>query len=321
MARRPAIISLGSINADFQVRVDRRPEAGETLVARDFARLGGGKAANVAFQAQRLGITARLLGRVGDDELAEQALGPLRDAGVDLSGVGRAAGCATGVAMITVPPGGKKGIVLAPNANLVWEPDGPQSIAEAVRGASPGSVLVFDLEIPKEAAEAAAEAAAAREFVRVLDPSPADAVGERLLGLADVVLPNPVEARTLAGIEIADARSAGRAAMALAQKGPRSVCVKLPEGGCVVCDNGRLHRVDAPLVDPIDTTGAGDVFAGVLASWLARGEGFTDAARAASAASAHAVMQYGSQAGCPSMEDIEARLGEVKLAPLDADER
>jgi ribokinase len=320
MTLRPVVISLGSINADFQMRVERRPEQGETLVGADFARLAGGKAANVAYQARMLGVPVRLFGRVGEDDLANQALSPLRNSDIDLSGVTSVSGCATGLAMITVPPDGKKGIVLAPNANAVWERQAARMVGEAVAKAPRGSVLVLDVEIPEPVAAAAAEAAAGCGLTCILDPSPADAVSERLLRLASVVLPNPTEARMLTGIAVEDVPSAGRAAVALGHKGPRATCVKLPEGGCVVWSDGRLHHIEGETVTPLDTTGAGDVFAGVLASFTIWGASLLDAARAAVAASGHAVQHYGSQAGCPNRDQIEARLDKVRATsiPLDA---
>ncbi|MDZ8259287.1 carbohydrate kinase family protein [Nostoc sp. ChiQUE01b] len=115
-----SIISLGSVNADFQVRVDRRPNLSETLLASDFLQLSGGKAANVAYLARKLGLPAVLIAHVGTDTLAEQALKPLREIEVDLQYVNTIEGKPTGVSMITVPPDGKKGIILAGNANNIW---------------------------------------------------------------------------------------------------------------------------------------------------------------------------------------------------------
>jgi ribokinase len=129
------ILSLGSINADFQLRVDRRPEVNETLIGRDFLRLGGGRAANVAFFARKLGLEACLLAQVGDDDLAEQALAPLRNIGVDLSRVAAVEGCGTGVAMITVQPDGKKGIVAAGNANEAWTSEQAAEVVEVIEEA------------------------------------------------------------------------------------------------------------------------------------------------------------------------------------------
>ncbi|MEC4813287.1 MAG: PfkB family carbohydrate kinase [Scytonema sp. PMC 1069.18] len=138
------VISLGSVNADFQVRVDRRPNLNETLVAHDFVQLSGGKAANVAYLTRCLGVSATLIARVGSDTLKEQALQPLRDIGIDLQYVLAVEGKSTGVSMITVPPDGKKGIILAENANNNWSQEDVSVVRTAIESAPSGSVLVVD---------------------------------------------------------------------------------------------------------------------------------------------------------------------------------
>lgn len=300
------ILSLGSINADFQVRVERRPAIGETLLGQSYRRLGGGKAANVAFLCARLGARAMLFGHVGDDELAEQALAPLRSAGVDLSGVTPVAGLATGMAMIMVPPDGKKGIVLASNANDAWTDEDTQRIASALREAPAGSVLVADCEVAVAGLEQAMRTARQRGAQVVLDPSPADRVTQELLALSDVVLPNNAEARALTGIDCSDAKSSARAASRLRSLGARAACVKLGDGGCVLDDGTHRVHVRSLPVQVVDTTGAGDAFAGALAFSLSRRHGLASAVRFAAAASQLAVTGYGSQPAYPALEEIEA---------------
>lgn len=143
----PTIISIGSINADFQMRVGDSGDE-ETSRAQRFSRLSGGKAANRAFLARKLGHDARLIGLVGDDDLAEQALVPLRRHGVDVDAVMHAHECATAVSIIMVPETGKKRIVLAPNANEGWQPGHIHAAVLAIEAASPDSVLAMDCEIP-----------------------------------------------------------------------------------------------------------------------------------------------------------------------------
>ena len=142
------ILSLGSVNVDFQVRADRWPELGETLLGQDFLMIGGGKGANVAFLARRLRVNARLLARVGEDALAEEALRPLREIGVDLGATKRVAQERTGIALVIVRPEGDKGIILSANANTAWEPTDAEEVATEIQDAPPGSVLVTDLEVP-----------------------------------------------------------------------------------------------------------------------------------------------------------------------------
>lgn len=311
-----SVLSLGSINADFQLRVDRRPEVSENLVGRDFVRLGGGKAANVAYFARKLGLDARLLAHVGEDDLAEQALAPLREIGVDLSRVKSVAGHATGVALITVPPDGQKGSVLAANANDAWTRGDLAEIGEAIQAAPPGSVLVVDCEIPSFVAEAAAAAARQCALTVILDPSPADRVSADLLGNVDIVVPNASEAKTLTGIATHDVNSTVQAACRLLDQGAAAACLKMPDGGCVLAERGRAIHIPGLPVDVVDSTGAGDAFAGAMAAARVEGRDLVEAARFAAAASHLAVTGYGSQPAYPTRRDIEAILERLTASPI-----
>lgn len=298
------LISIGSINADFQVRTARRPEISETLIATDFLRLGGGKAANVAFLACRLGVSACLLAHVGDDDLAEQALKPLRDIGVDQSKVKAVKQHDTGFAMITVPPDGKKGIVMAANANAHWSKDDARDVAETIRAAPRQSVLVADCEIPVFVLERAMRAARERDIRIIFDPSPADQVTDKLLALADVITPNPGEAKSLTGIDCTDPASALAAGRRLLERGAVAACVKLPDGGCMLVDKEHVVHFGSSPVETVDTTGAGDAFAGALAVAILEEKELVDATRFAVAAAHLAVTRYGSQPAYPGREEI-----------------
>ena len=312
------ILSLGSINADFQMRVERRPEVSETVLAHDFVRLGGGKAANVAFLARRLGCDARLFARVGQDDLADQALRPLRDAGVDLSGVTGVEGADTAVSIVSVPPDGKKGIVLAPGANAAWRAEDADEVAKAVTDAPGDNVLVLDCEVPTFVVEAAIRAAREHGIATVLDPSPADRVTDIILAHSDVVLPNPVEAESLSGIEVSDTETATRAGRAILARGARAACMKLSDGGCVIVEDGAPCRVlNPPHPEVVDTTGAGDAFAGALGVALAEGRILHEAAVLAAAAATHTVTGYGSQPAYPDRNDIERIAERVTVTSLD----
>lgn len=304
----PTLLAVGSINMDVQVRTDRWPDEGETLLARDFLMTGGGKAANVAFLARRLGRPARLFGHVGGDVLADEALRSLEDAGVDLGGVRRVEGSATALSMIVVRPDGEKTIILAPNANDAWEDGDADGVAEAIGSAPAGSVLVVDLEVPEDIVRRAVRAARERSFPIVLDPSPADRMPDDLFALADVITPNPAEAETLTGIAVHSAEDAKRAGRELLKRGAKAACMKLPEGGCVVVADGIGERIDPLELDVVDTTGAGDAFAGGLGVALLDGLGIVEAARFAVATSHVAVTVYGSQESYPTRDEVERML-------------
>jgi ribokinase len=309
------ILALGSINADFQLRVARRPEISETLVGRDFVRLGGGKAANVAFFARRLGCPVTLFGCVGDDDLAEQALRPLREAGVDLSGVHRAQG-STGVAMIMVPPDGNKGIVLATNANELWTDAMTDQMQAEIEAAPEGSVLAVDCEAPEKVVERAVAAANRRDFAVVLDPSPAERVDRDLLARASAITPNPAEAGQILDREVQGPDAAREAGEALLKSGAGAACMKLSEGGCILVSTDGSWELGSFPVDVVDTTGAGDAFAGALAVGLLRGLSLCEAARLAVAASHLAVGGYGSRAALPDSAELEQAVRRVSVSEL-----
>lgn len=305
---RGILLCLGSTNVDIQMRAPRSPGPSETLPVTDFLMVGGGKGANRAFFGRKLGAPTVLLGRVGDDLLAEEALRPLRAIGVDLRQTRAVPKTPTGVAAILVRPDGQKTILLAENANDRWEPEGAEEVARACRSAPPESVLSLDLEIPPVVAARALEAARERGLSVVLDPSPADRYRESYGPLADFVTPNPVEAEQLTGIRVESLEDAFRAGRALCDRGVAHALVKLGARGTVLVNEEGERHFPAPHVDPVDTTGAGDAFAGALAFALWERQPTADAVRFAIAASALATTAYGSQASYPERGRIDALL-------------
>jgi ribokinase len=299
-----AVLTLGSVNADFQVRIDEENAAAEMSMARDLCRFGGGKAANLAYLVRRLDHDAWLFGRVGDDDLAEQALAPLREAGVDVSGVSRAAGCQTGFAMVIVPPSGKKRIVLAPDANDSWDDEAVTALCDRIAGAPEGSVLVVDCEVPVSVVKAAVAAATRHGLRTVLDPSFAERVDDELLAAVDAITPNASEARALLGAGNDEAPE--DIARALAKRGPTTVCLKLSHGGCLLLHENRPVRIDAARVEVVDSTGAGDAFAGAFAVAWVEGRSTEEAARLGVAASTCAVTRYGAQPSYPTRDELDA---------------
>ena len=298
------ILSLGSVNVDFQVRADRWPEPGETLLGQDFLMIGGGKGANVAFLARRLGVNARLLARVGEDALAEEALRPLREIGVDLGATKRVAQERTGIALIIVRPEGDKGIILSANANTAWEPTDAEGVATEIQDAPPGSVLVADLEVLVSIVQRALETARQQGLRTVLDPSPAGCLLPALYPAVDYLTPNPTEAEQLTGIPVRSAADAFRAGEVLLERGVGAALMKLGAGGCVVVSAGGRERLPAVPVRVVDQTGAGDAFAGALAVALLEGQQVNEAARFAVAAATLAVTRYGSQSSYPTRAEL-----------------
>lgn len=309
------LLSLGSINADFVVKTRSSPSGPGSMLGNSFLRTSGGKAANVAVLAKRLGAASMLLGCVGDDDLAVQAMaGPLAE-GVDLSGVARHAG-PTGYSSVIVPADGAKTIVLAPNANDAWH--GTSAATTAIADAPTGAVVVIDLEIPPVIVAASLKAADARRLVTVLDPAPAERLGDELLAFVDHLTPDHNEAQILTGIDTDSVEGARRAAEDLRRRGADAVHVKLASGGCVTAAADGLKLVAAPDdIDVVDATGAGDAFAGALAWAVLQGRSTSEAAEFAVAASTCAVTVYGSQESYPSLDQLQAMVLRVRTRALN----
>ncbi|MFI8743330.1 PfkB family carbohydrate kinase [Stutzerimonas zhaodongensis] len=293
--QRLTLLSLGSINADFQVRVDEPAGSRETQLAHDLCRLSGGKASNTAYLGARFGHRSLLLGRVGDDELAEQALDPLRQAGVEVDNVGRAAGQSTGVSMIMVPPDGKKSIVLATNANDCWDDAAIEAMAAAIDGCATPACLVLDYEVPARVVSRALEVAARNKIPAVLDPSFPERLDQALLPTLQAITPNVSEAEGLVGHALDSLDKLADAARQLQRDGPALVCIKLGDGGCVLTTADQTLHIPPGDVEPVDTTGAGDAFTGVFSVALLEGLEPREAAAWGVAAANLAVTGYGSQ--------------------------
>ena len=309
------LISLGSINADFQMRVATPLGEQETTATQELRRLGGGKAANVAVLATRLGCRARLLGRVGTDDLADQALGPLAAAGLDLDGVLRGQGDGTAVSVIAVPPSGSKSILLAGEANLRFDDGDIARTLAWIERAPEGSVLAVDYEITPAAATRAIAAALDRGLRVVVDPSFPDDVDVAVLRGVTALTPNQSEAFALAGMDPPDPDDPHAlldAAQRLAAFGVAIVCIKLDDGGCLLLHDGHAWRQAAAPVEPVDTTGAGDAFTGAFAVALLEGADAQAAAEFAVVATELAVQVHGSQAGYRARPAFMARLHAVE---------
>jgi ribokinase len=302
----PAVLAAGTVNADFAVEVDASVAPGSSVIARRLLRTSGGRAGNAAVMVRRLDSPARLFGCVGTDDLAEQALAGPRKAGVGLAAV-RAAPGHTGVATVLVAAGGSKTMIFAPGANDAFSGRDAERVAADLRAAGPGSVLVVDTELSTSAVETALEAARRSGHPSVLDPTRPDRATDRLLSLSDHVTPNADEAGRLTGVTVEGPGDAERAAERLRERGARRVHVRLPRGGCFSAWPGGHVLLTAPTdLDVVDTTGAGDAFAGTLAAAIATGHTVVEAARLAVAAAACAVTAFGAQESYPDRPALEA---------------
>ena len=261
------VIVVGSINVDLTVRVDRLPRPGETVVNGLLSRQGGGKGANQACAAARFGVSTRLVGAVGADDMGTDALDGLRDMGVDVSGVRQAPGAATGVGVMVVETVGVNHFAVASGSNGAVA--GPMVTSALESIVSPaGSVVLLGFEVPDDACIAAARWADAHGLRTVLVPAPARPLAPELLAAHPILTPNETEAAQLTGES-----DPAAAARTLAIQAGAPTVVTLGAAGALLFDPGRrvVERVPAPQVEAVDATGAGDALAGVFAACLASG--------------------------------------------------
>jgi ribokinase len=311
--KRIRIIVIGSANMDVVASVEHLPRAGETVAGSDFALFPGGKGANQACAAARLGGAVTFVAQVGSDPFGFALIDSLREAGVDVQQVGTASR-PTGCASIYVLPDGENSIVISPGANATLDPATAVSRLNELDGA--GFVL-SQLEIPMETVEAAFQAARMRGATTILDPAPARTLPPSLLRTVDFLTPNQSESATLLGNpfwSIRDFTDAEEAAAGLLALGPSTVVMKLGALGCLVANNEGCLRVEGCVVAAVDTTAAGDAFNGAFAVALAEGRPLAAAAVFANAAGAICVMRRGAQASLPGRDEIDRFLGLAALA-------
>jgi ribokinase len=305
MASEPlGVCVVGSLNMDLVVTAPRLPEVGETVTGGTFATFPGGKGANQAVAAARLGARVAMVGRVGADAFGEQLVGGLRREGVDVTHVRVDADAATGVAFITVDGAGRNTIVVASGANMRLAPADVDAAA-AVLGRA--RVLLVQLEVPVEVVLHAARLARAQGALVCLDPAPAAPLPDELWRLVDVVNPNETEARALTGLPVTTVDDARRAAEALRARGARAAVVKLGERGAYYLSAADGGHVPARPVTAVDTTAAGDAFAAALGVALGEGRPLAEAVAFATWTAALKVTRLGAQA-LPTRTEVEAAM-------------
>jgi ribokinase len=303
---KPAIVVVGSLNADLVVHVPRFPVAGETISGEGFVVLPGGKGANQACAAGRLGGVVAMVGQVGRDDQGGMLLESLRRAGVDVRLVDEDERAATGVAIISIEATGENQIILAAGANGTFT---PERLARALPLIRSASVLLLQLETPLDTVMRAAMEAQTAGVTVVLDPAPARDIPDQLLRLASYVTPNEGELARLVGAPVADEPSmAGIDAQAarLIARGATRVLAKLGARGARLITADGATQWPARSVTPVDTTAAGDAFNGAFAVALSEGADLDRAVRFATAAAAISVTRHGAQPSMPSRAEVDA---------------
>jgi ribokinase len=304
-----AIIVLGSLNMDLAAQGPRLPQPGETLMGSHFHTAPGGKGANQAYAAAKLGGagSTAMLGRVGDDDFGRQMIANLVSVGCAVDGVRRVAG-PSGVALILIAESGQNAIVVVAGANERFMPEHVETDAPLLRGAR---YALLQMEIPMPTTIAGARAARAAGMEVILDPAPApERVPAELLQFVDVLTPNETEASLLMGarpgeVSVDEARTI---AGALQARGVRHVIIKLGAQGCLLLEGGTATHVPAPPVKAVDTMGAGDIFNAAYAVACSEGATRLDACQFAVHAAATSVTRMGYQAGVLTRAELDAYL-------------
>jgi ribokinase len=301
------IAVVGSLNMDLVVRAPHMPIPGETVIGSDFRTIPGGKGANQAVAAARLGAEVTMIGRVGDDDFGRAQLRNLGELCIDTTHVIVDPEAATGIALITLDASGQNSIVLAPGANMRLTKED----INAARGAVVQSdALVLQLESPLEVVMYAVDMAHAEGVKVILNPAPAQPLPDETLAKLDYLIPNESETALLTGIEVADLDSAKEAAERLRDEGVGTVILTLGARGAFLASAEEFVHVPGYEVEVVDTTAAGDAFVGGLAVALAQGQNLAEAVRYANAAGALAVTRLGAQPSLPARQEIEELMGE-----------
>lgn len=292
-----AIVVVGSINMDLVVRAPRHPAPGETILGTDFQTFPGGKGANQAVAAARLGGRVRMIGRVGEDGFGDQLVETLRRDGVDTSFVRRTEGIASGVALITVSESGQNNIVVVPGSNGGLTPEDVLASQDAFEDAA---VVLIQLEIPLETVQEAVRVARDYGARVILNPAPAQSLPPELLAQVDYLVPNEHELKQLSGGAVSTLPQDQRQRL-----GVGCLIVTLGSSGVEVVEKNGIHRILPHTVQAVDTTAAGDAFVGAFGVALTEGRSTSEAAAFGNAAGALSVTKAGAQPSLPTRAELE----------------
>jgi ribokinase len=300
---RPRIVVVGSSNTDMVVKGQRLPGPGETVTGGQFVMAPGGKGANQAVAAARLGAEVSFVARVGRDMFGDQAVEGYQQEGILTDLILRDPMHHTGVALIMVDSQGENLISVASGANHTLSPQDVQRAAERIQAAD---VLLLQLEIPMETVRSAARLAAEAGVRVILDPAPAPdgPLDDVLLGDVTCLTPNETEAERLSGMPVRDEASAREAAAKLLRRGARQVIITLGAKGALLADGRQTVMVPGYPVEARDSTAAGDAFNGGLGAALARGLSWEEAVREASLVGALSVTRLGAQPSLPTADEL-----------------
>lgn len=300
-----SIVVIGSSNTDMVVKTDHLPLPGETIIGGEFFMYPGGKGANQAVAAARLGGRVTFIAKIGEDIFGKQAVELIKNEHIDTSCLIADPSAASGVALITVDKNGENCITVASGSNARLFPADIEQHFPVIKSAS---VVLMQLEIPLETVSYMAGICRQSNTMLILNPAPACPLPDDLYACLDLITPNEKEAEMLTGVKVTDIASASNAARILKGKGVKTIIITLgKQGALLVTDTDEKH-IPSLTVHAVDTTGAGDVFNGALAFALAGGKELTDAIDMACKAAAISVTRLGAQSSAPTMKELEEYL-------------
>ena len=305
----PTIAVVGSSNMDLVVKSNRIPATGETILGGDFIMAPGGKGANQAVAAAKLGAQVFFIAKLGDDIFGLQSLNNFKKESVNTKYVLQTKDAPSGVALIMVDGEGNNVIVVAPGANNKLS---PEDVKKAESDIASSGALVAQLEVPIETIEFAAGLANKSNVPFILDPAPAQKLSPKLLNMVDVLTPNETEAQILTGIEVKDQESASVAAKKLLECGVKNVILTMGASGYLSAGKEGMEFVPARKVTAADSTAAGDAFTGSFAVGLAQGKTLSEAALFANNVAAVSVTRMGAQPSMPTVEEIDRFIHEME---------
>ena len=295
------ILVAGSTNMDMVVSTAGFPAPGETVIGEGFFMNFGGKGANQAVAAARLGGDVIFLAKTGHDLFGKQMAENLKNENINIDHVRSDPGEASGVALITVDRKGENTIVVAPGANATLKPGDVNDLMHEIDEIG---VILMQLETPLDTVAYLAELGKMKNKTVILNPAPAQKLPASLLKNITVITPNQTEAQLLTGIAVHDEKTAFEAAKALREKGPETVIITLGSKGAFYSTGTETGHIPAPAANVVDTTAAGDTFNGALAVMLAEGKTLTEAVAFANLAAARSTEKAGAQRSIPYRKDI-----------------
>ena len=301
---REKIVVIGSCNTDMVINTERLPRPGETIIGGSFFMNAGGKGANQAVAAARLGGDVCFVAKVGNDHFGSHAIEQYKAEGIDVQQISIDSEQPSGVALIMVDNKGENCIAVASGANALLSPEDINRAEEAIDN---GDIVLMQQETPMETVEYAASMAHSKGKKVILNPAPALPLPETLLKNLYMIIANETEAEFISGIRITDMESVCRAADIIGDKGVENVVITLGSKGAFIKENGAYHKVPALKVKAVDATAAGDTFCGALCVALAEQKGILEAVEFANRCAAITVTRMGAQSSLPYRSEVDKK--------------